>query len=179
MSAPDLSIVIVNYNVEHFLEQCLTSVERAVARLETLGWRADVWVVDNRSVDGSCSMVRTKFPAVRLMALEENVGFSKGNNAAIRASEGRWVLLLNPDTVVQEDTLVEAMRYAEAHPEVGGMGVPMVDGAGRYLPESKRGLPTPWASLCKITGGVPFGPEVPALQPLLFRAHRTARHRTD
>ncbi len=153
MSAnPDLSIVIVNYNVEHFLEQCLTSVERAVARMEAAGFGAEVWVVDNRSVDGSCAMVRAKFPWVRLEALEENGGFSKGNNVAIRKSTGRWVLLLNPDTVVREDTFVEALRYADAHPKLGGMGVPMVDGAGRYLPESKRGLPTPWASLCKISG---------------------------
>lgn len=153
MSArPDLSIVIVNYNVEHFLEQCLTSVERAVARMKAAGYEAEVWVVDNRSVDGSCAMVRAKFPQVKLEALEENVGFSKGNNVAIRKSTGRWVLLLNPDTVVREDTFVEALRYADAHPKLGGMGVPMVDGAGRYLPESKRGLPTPWASLCKISG---------------------------
>jgi len=145
-------VVIVNYNVEHFLEQCLTSVERAVARLEAHGKTAEVFVVDNHSVDGSCAMVRAKFPGVKLMALEENLGFSKGNNVAIRESKGRWVLLLNPDTVVKEGTFLETLEYADAHPKVGGIGVPMVDGAGRYLPESKRGLPTPWASLCKITG---------------------------
>lgn len=153
MSAtPDLSVIIVNYNVEHFLEQCLTAVERAVRRLESEGARAEVFVVDNRSVDGSCAMVRERFPWVHLMALEENVGFSKGNNRAIRASNGRWVLLLNPDTVVKEDTFSAALAYADAHPALGGLGVPMVDGAGHFLPESKRGLPTPWASLCKITG---------------------------
>jgi GT2 family glycosyltransferase len=149
---PDVSIIIVNYNVEHFLEQCLRSVGRAVNDLEAKGHSAEVFVVDNRSVDGSCAMVAQKFPDVQLMALEENVGFSKGNNVAIRASKGRWVLLLNPDTVVKEDTFSKVLAYADAQPRMGGLGVPMVDGAGRYLPESKRGLPTPWASLCKITG---------------------------
>ncbi len=159
MSAtPDLSVIIVNYNVEHFLEQCLTSVERAVRRLEAQGGRAEVFVVDNRSVDGSCAMVREQFPWVTLMALEENVGFSRGNNVAIRASQGRWVLLLNPDTVVKEETFTQTLAYADAHPTLGGLGVPMVDGAGRYLPESKRGLPTPWASLCKITGAYRLAP---------------------
>ena len=97
-------------------------------------------------------MIRSQFPEVRLIALETNVGFSKGNNEAIRQSNGRWVLLLNPDTVLPEDALLKTMRYAESNDKLGGLGVPMVDGQGRFLPESKRGLPTPWVSLCKITG---------------------------
>ena len=148
----DLSIIIVNYNVEHFLSQCLTSVRKAVGVLTNAGYAAEVWVVDNRSVDGSCEMIRREFPEVRLIALETNVGFSKGNNEAIRQSNGRWVLLLNPDTVLPEDALLKTMRYAESNDKLGGLGVPMVDGQGRFLPESKRGLPTPWVSLCKITG---------------------------
>ncbi len=148
----DLSIIIVNYNVEHFLSQCLTSVRKAAGVLTNAGFAAEVWVVDNRSVDGSCEMIRSQFPEVRLIALETNVGFSKGNNEAIRQSNGRWVLLLNPDTVLPEDALLKTMRYAESNDKLGGLGVPMVDGQGRFLPESKRGLPTPWVSLCKITG---------------------------
>ena len=148
----DLSVIVVNYNVEHFLAQCLTSVSRAVADAERHGYRCEVVVVDNRSVDGSCAMVRQRFPGVQLMALEENVGFARANNLAIRTTTGRYVLLLNPDTVVQEDTFRVTCAFADAHPRLGGCGVPMYDGNGRYLPESKRGLPTPWAACCKITG---------------------------
>jgi len=148
----ELSVIVVNYNVEHFLAQCLTSVQRAVAEAERHGYRCEVVVVDNRSVDGSCAMVRQRFPEVRLMALEENVGFARANNLAIRSTQGAYVLLLNPDTVVQEDTFRLTCAFADAHPRLGGCGVPMFDGNGRYLPESKRGLPTPWAACCKITG---------------------------
>lgn len=148
----DLSIVIVNYNVEHFLAQCLASVRKATDVFENAGYKVEVWVVDNRSVDGSCGMVRRDFPEVKLLALEENVGFSRGNNEAVRQSSGDWVLLLNPDTVIPEDALVKTFAYAQAHPQLGGLGVPMVDGQGRYLSESKRGLPSPWASFCKISG---------------------------
>ena len=143
----EVSVIVVSYNVRAFLEQCLVSVERAMQ-----GVNADVWVVDNRSVDGSVDMVRRRFPWVNLVVNEENVGFSVANNQAIRASAGRHVLLLNPDTVVREDTLRACIAYMEAHPKVGGLGVPMFDGTGHYLPESKRGLPSPWAALCKMVG---------------------------
>lgn len=143
----DVSIVIVNYNVEHFLEQCLLSVERAIGQIN-----AEVFVVDNNSVDGSCTMVRTKFPWVKLIANTDNLGFSKANNQAMRMAQGRYILLLNPDTVVEEDTFAKCLRFMDAHPDAGGLGVRMVDGKGRYLPESKRGLPTPWVAFCKISG---------------------------
>ena len=151
-SAMDLTVVVVNYNVEHFLVQCLVSAERAAQAAERAGYRVEICVVDNHSVDGSCAQVRSRFAHVKLWALSENLGFSKANNLAIRATTGRWVLLLNPDTVVKEDGFVAVLQYADAQPRLGGLGVPMVDGSGRYLPESKRGLPTPWAALCKITG---------------------------
>lgn len=148
----DVSVIIVNYNVEHFLSQCLLSVRAGIAVLEKSGYSAEVFVVDNNSVDGSCAMVRRQFPEVKLMDSKENLGFSKGNNLAIRESKGRWVLLLNPDTIIQEDTLLKCLEYADALPRLGGLGVPMVDGAGRYLPESKRGIPTPDAAFWKISG---------------------------
>lgn len=143
----DVSIVIVNYNVEHFLEQCLLSVERAIVKVN-----AEVFVVDNNSVDGSCAMVRSKFPWVKLIANTDNLGFSKANNQAMRMAVGRYILLLNPDTVVEEDTFEKCLRFMDAHPDTGGLGVRMVDGKGRFLPESKRGLPTPWVAFCKISG---------------------------
>lgn len=143
----DLSIVIVNYNVSNFLEQCLNSV---YAALKTIP--AEVFVVDNNSVDGSQEMLQQKFPQVELIANTENVGFSKANNQAIAISRGRYVLLLNPDTVVQEDTFESCLRYMNQHPDTGALGVRMLDGRGRFLPESKRGLPTPAVSFYKIFG---------------------------
>lgn len=148
----DVSVIIVNYNVEHFLSQCLLSLRAGSAVLKQAGYEAEVFVVDNNSVDGSCAMVRRMFPEVHLIDSKENLGFSKGNNLAIRKSNGRYVLLLNPDTIIQEDTLLKCLKYADARPQLGGLGVPMVDGSGRYLPESKRGIPTPSAAFWKITG---------------------------
>lgn len=148
-----LSIIIVNYNVKHFLDQCLTSVRRAVAGIE-----AETWVVDNNSVDGSVQMLREKFPEVRLIANRENVGFSRANNQAIRQSAGEYVLLLNPDTVVEDDTFSKIIRFMDSHPEAGGLGVKMIDGKGNFLPESKRGLPTPDVAFYKIFGLSKFFP---------------------
>ncbi|MBQ5856818.1 MAG: glycosyltransferase [Bacteroidales bacterium] len=142
-----LSIVIVNYNVEHFLEQCLSSVRKAIANIE-----AEVFVVDNNSVDGSLKMLADKFPEVKVIANKNNVGFSRANNQAIRVSTGEYVLLLNPDTVVEDDTFTKTIAFMDEHPDAGGLGVKMVDGKGRFLPESKRGLPTPATAFYKMFG---------------------------
>ncbi|MCB0805402.1 MAG: glycosyltransferase [Bacteroidales bacterium] len=142
-----LSVVIVNYNVRYFLEQCLHSVRKSVEGLE-----AEVFVVDNNSVDGSQSMLKEKFPEVKLIANDENVGFSKANNQAIKIASGNYVVLLNPDTVVEDDTFRKVVEFMDAHPDAGGLGVKMVDGKGRFLPESKRGLPTPDVAFYKIFG---------------------------
>jgi len=142
-----LSVVIVNYNVRHFLEQCLTSVFRAGQDCDM-----EVIVVDNNSVDGSQQMLSEKFPEVQLIANRENLGFSKANNQAIRISKGEYVLLLNPDTVVEEDTFRLCTNYMDEHPEAGGLGVKMLDGNGHFLPESKRDLPTPSTAFYKIFG---------------------------
>ena len=142
-----LSIVIVNYNVEHFLEQCLFSVRKAIANID-----AEVYVVDNNSVDGSLKMLAEKFPEVKVIANKDNVGFSRANNQAIRLSTGEYVLLLNPDTVVEDDTFTKTIEFMDSHPDAGGLGVKMVDGKGRFLPESKRGLPTPATAFYKMFG---------------------------
>ena len=142
-----LSIVIVNYNVEHFLEQCLFSVRKAIANID-----AEVYVVDNNSVDGSMKMLSEKFPEVKVIANKDNVGFSRANNQAIRVSTGEYVLLLNPDTVVEDDTFTKTIDFMDSHPDAGGLGVKMVDGKGRFLPESKRGLPTPATAFYKMFG---------------------------
>ncbi len=145
--AHKLSIVIVNFNVKHFLEQALISVEKAIVQLDT-----EVWVVDNNSVDGSVGMVQEKFPWVKLIANKENTGFSRANNQAMRKSQSEYILLLNPDTVLQEDSLVRCLDYLDTHTQAGALGVRMIDGKGKFLPESKRGLPTPRVALYKMLG---------------------------
>lgn len=142
-----LSIIIVNYNVKYFLEQCLHSVLKACREVD-----AEILVVDNNSVDGSVQMIRKKFPEVHLIENKENKGFSQANNQAIRKSLGEYILLLNPDTLVEDDTLTKIVQYMDQHPEAGGLGVKMLDGKGKFLPESKRGLPTPSVAFFKIFG---------------------------
>lgn len=142
-----LSIVIVNYNVKYFLEQCLHAAQKAAAKLSS-----EIIVVDNNSVDGSCQMVAEKFPEVLLIGNQKNAGFSKANNQAIRISKGEYVLLLNPDTVVDEDCFLKIVKFMDQTPDAGGLGVKMIDGKGRYLPESKRGLPTPEVAFWKMFG---------------------------
>src|SRR4029078_4125991 len=142
-----LSVVIVNYNVKHFLDQCLQSVYKAIENID-----AEVFVVDNNSVDGSVEMVREKFPNVICIANKVNTGFSKANNQAMQISKGEYVLLLNPDTVVEEDTFEKCVRFMDMHPDAGGLGVQMIDGKGKCRPESKRGLPSPSVAFEKISG---------------------------
>ncbi|MEI6123871.1 MAG: glycosyltransferase [Bacteroidota bacterium] len=142
-----LSVIIVNYNVIYFLEQCLHSVLKAGQ-----GMDMEVFVVDNNSVDGSVAMVHEKFPNVKLISNSDNKGFSKANNQAIRQSSGEFVLLLNPDTVVEEDTFLKIVNFMDQHADAGGLGVKMLDGKGRFLAESKRGLPTPTVAFYKIFG---------------------------
>lgn len=142
-----ISIVIVNYNVQYFLEQCLLSVANACK-----GMNAEVFVVDNNSSDGSVEMVARKFPDVKLIANKDNEGFSAANNQAIRLAKGEYILLLNPDTVVEEDTFSKTCNFMDAHPDAGALGVLMIDGKGNFLPESKRGLPVPSVAFYKIFG---------------------------
>ena len=140
-------MVIVNYNVEFFLEQCLNSVQKALENIN-----GQVFIVDNNSIDGSVEMVQRKFPAYSLLANKENVGFSKANNQAILQADAEYILLLNPDTVVEEETFSKVIGFMDSHPDAGGLGVRMVDGKGKFLPESKRGLPTPAVAFYKIFG---------------------------
>lgn len=142
-----LSVIIVNYNVKYFLEQALLSVRRA-----SRGLQVETWVVDNNSVDDSVRMVQEKFSEVNLVQNTDNPGFSIANNQAIKQSKGEYVLLLNPDTVVEEDTFEKCIAFMDAHPDAGGLGVRMIDGSGAFLPESKRGFPSPWVAFCKTVG---------------------------
>ena len=142
-----LSVIIVNYNVKYFLEQVLLSVQKAAE-----GLAVEIIVVDNNSVDGSVNMVQEKFPEVILIVNKENTGFSVANNQGIRIAKGEYVLLLNPDTVVSEDTFQKTLAFMDKHPDAGALGVKMYDGTGHFLPESKRGLPTPATAFYKMFG---------------------------
>ncbi|MBK7107707.1 MAG: glycosyltransferase [Bacteroidetes bacterium] len=143
----DLSIIIVNYNVKYFLEQAIASALRAIQNLQV-----EIIVVDNNSTDGSVEFIHQKFPEIQLIANKNNVGFSTANNQGIHASKGRYVLLLNPDTVVPEDTFQKCIHFMDQHPEAGALGVKMLDGTGTYLPESKRGFPNPEVAFYKAFG---------------------------
>ncbi|MAL60369.1 MAG: glycosyl transferase family 2 [Flavobacteriaceae bacterium] len=142
-----LSVIILNYNVRYFLEQCILSVQRA---MRDLG--AEIIVVDNASQDDSCAMVKQYFPSVILIENKENVGFSKANNQAVAVARGEYVCILNPDTAVAEDTFAKCISFAEMNKNLGALGIYYLDGTGNFLPESKRNLPTPTRSLLKILG---------------------------
>jgi len=142
-----LSVIIVNYNVKHFLEQCLISVYKALDNIPS-----EVFVVDNNSVDGSCTLVKERFPKAKRIENKKNYGFSYANNQAIKKASGEYILLLNPDTVVEEDTFHQCIHFMDSHPDAGGLSVKMIDGKGRFLPESKRALPTPAVAFYKIFG---------------------------
>ena len=141
------SVIIVNYNVKHFLEQCLISVFNATKNISS-----EVFVVDNNSVDGSCAMLRERFHEVNLIENKKNHGFSHANNQAIKLAKGQYILLLNPDTVVEDDSFEKCIQFMDSKPEAGGLTVKMIDGKGRFLPESKRALPTPKVAFYKIFG---------------------------
>jgi len=142
-----LTIVIVNYNVRYFLEQTISSVYKSIVNFDY-----EIIVVDNNSSDDSLSMLAQKFPDIKVIANIENAGFSKANNQAIKLSKAEFILLLNPDTIIQEDTLQKCIDKMEKDTAIGGLGVKMVDGAGNFLPESKRGFPSPMAAFAKMSG---------------------------
>lgn len=142
-----LSVCIVNYNVCNELQHCLQSVQTEIQNIDT-----EVFVIDNHSTDNSCSMIQEQFPWVKLIANKENLGFAKANNQAIRQSTGEYILILNPDTIILKDTFQKAIDFMDTHKDCGGLGGKMFDKDGNYLPESKRGIPTPFVAFCKFSG---------------------------
>ena len=144
---PKLSIVIVSYNVKHYVAQCLTSVLRSQGCVD-----ADITVVDNHSHDGTVEFLRERFPSIKVVAGNHNLGFARANNIAIKATAGEYVLLLNPDTIVGEDVLPACLSFMDAHPRCGGLGLRMLNTTGEVAMESRRGLPTPMTSFYKMTG---------------------------
>ncbi len=142
-----ITIVIVSYNVCQLLSECLQSVQKALQGID-----GEIFVVDNRSSDHTIETLQPLFPDVHFIANKENVGFARANNQAIRQSQSEYVLLLNPDTVVYEDTLRGVLTFMDAHPEAGGAGVRMLTREGQPAPESRRAIPTPWVSMLKMLG---------------------------
>ncbi len=142
-----LSVIIVNYNVKYFLEQCLCSVCAAIKNID-----GEILVVDNCSTDGSIEYLKGKFARVVFIANKENVGFAKANNVALKLAKGEFILFLNPDTILPETIFEDCISFFEAHPNAGAAGVRMVDGSGKFLPESKRSFPSPTVSFFKLSG---------------------------
>lgn len=142
-----LSVIIVNYNVRYFLEMCLLSVQNALEEIDS-----EIIVVDNNSSDDSCKMIIEKFSDVILIEKKENYGFSKANNQGVLKARGQYVLILNPDTVVASDTFVKIIKFAKSRHNFGALGAKLIGGNGKFLSESKRGIPTPMVSLYKLTG---------------------------
>lgn len=142
-----LSIIIVTYNVSDHLRQCLLSVKQALRNLD-----GEIIVVDNNSPDYTVTVVRNHFPEIKILANQSNDGFSKACNQGAAAAHGKYLLFLNPDTIIGEGTFEYVLDHLIAHPKVAAAGVKMLDGTGSYLPESKRGIPDSWNSFCKIVG---------------------------
>ena len=140
-----LSVVILNYNVRYFLELCLQSVEAALKNISS-----EIIVIDNNSKDGSGEMVKEKFPSVVLIENNSNLGFSKANNQAVQIAKGEYVCILNPDTVVAEDTFSSILNFAEKQTNLGIIGCRLIDGSGKFLPESKRNIPVVKIAIKKI-----------------------------
>ena len=153
-----LSVIILNYNVRYFLELCVLSVQKAIQNID-----AEIIVVDNNSSDDSCDMMKQRFPNIKLIQNAANLGFPKGNNIGVKEAKGEFICILNPDTVVAEDTFEKVLSFVSSracHPErsrgtrddLGIVGCKLIDGTGNFLPESKRGIPTPWVAFTKIFG---------------------------
>lgn len=164
-----LSVIIVNYNVKYYLDQCIRSVLRAFEEMKEASSSdsssassvnedvAEIIVVDNHSADGSVDYLEKRYPQmlypmVRFVRSAHNLGFARANNIAIRQSRGEYVLLLNPDTIVGEDALKASVDFMDAHENAGAVGVRMLGAQGRRAMESRRGLPTPMVSFFKMLG---------------------------
>jgi len=147
-----ISVIIVSYNVKYYLQQCLETLYNSAVGIEM-----EVFVVDNASTDGTQKYIKKtfpkeKFPTLTLLENSENLGFGKANNLGLRESKGEYILFINPDTMVGENCLKDCLDFFWHHSDAGGLGVRMLKPNGAFAPESRRGLPTPFTSLCKILG---------------------------
>ncbi len=170
-----LSVIIVNYNVRHFLEQCLFSLQQAAKGME-----AEIIVVDNHSSDNSISYLQPKFPQVNFIANNENLGFARACNLGLQKATGDHILFLNPDTILPEDCFTQCISFFTAHPDCGALGVKMMDGTGRFLKESKRAFPAAITSLFKLLGLASLFPHSKLFaRYYLGHLHRDEAHEVD
>ena len=151
----EISVIIVNYNVRVFLESVLHSVQKGMQ-----GLQGEIFVVDNASQDGSVAMIVERFPDIHLIASDVNLGFGKANNRAMHECKGRYLLILNPDTIIQEDTLRTMIDFMDTHPDAGMAGCKVLNADGTFQLSCRRGFPTPWASFCKAFGLSSIFPQV-------------------
>ena len=143
-----LTVVIVSYNVKYYLEQCLIALSWALRDID-----AEIIVVDNHSHDGSVEYIRKHFgSSITIITSNHNLGYAKANNIAIENSESEYVLLLNPDTIVTEDSIIDSLMFMDSHPKSGGLGVRMLKSDGTDALESRRGIPTPVVAFYKMCG---------------------------
>lgn len=149
-----LSVIILNYNVRYFLEQCVLSVQKALENIDS-----EIIVIDNFSNDDSCEMMKQRFSNVKLIVNKDNLGFPKGNNIGVVEAKGEYICILNPDTVVAEDTFEKVLHFAKTKSDLGIVGCKLIDGTGNFLPECKRGVPTPWVAITKIFSLYKFFPK--------------------
>ena len=153
-----LSVVIVSYNVKFFLEQCLSSLKKAIDGCPLTNGLTEVIIVDNASSDGSLDFLIPLFPSFHFIQNNQNTGFAKANNQVLSQCSGEFILFLNPDTILSEDSLEKCLSFFKSAQDAGALGLHMIDGAGNYLKESKRGFPSPWASFFKVSGMVRLFP---------------------
>ncbi len=153
----DVSVVILNYNVKYYLDACLSTVLKAMENID-----GEIIVADNASTDGSREYFKNKYQKeVKFLWFNENHGFAKAYNKAVKYAKGKYIFILNPDTLLAEDTIEKLLSFARQHPDAGIIGGKMIDGTGNFLPESKRGVPKPWTALWRLTGLyklLPFSP---------------------
>ncbi len=175
-----LSVVIVSYNVKFFLEQCLSSLKKAIDGSSVLNSNTEVFVIDNASTDGTIDFLNPLFPDFCFIQNNINTGFAKANNQAVSLSKGDFLLFLNPDTIVAEDSLDICVSFFKTMPDAGAVGVKMIDGAGNYLAESKRGFPTPAASFFKMMGFTSLFPRSKLFSAYyLGHIHKDSPHSID
>ncbi|MGO2103683.1 MAG: glycosyltransferase family 2 protein [Psychroflexus halocasei] len=143
----ELSVVILNYKVPHYLMLCLDSVSKAIKNM-----KAEIIVIDNNSEDESLALTNQYYPEVKTIANKENSGFSKANNLAVKQAKGEYLCVLNPDTVVTEDCFEKLLKLHQHKEKLGAIGTQLIDGKGYFLPESKRNIPNPKVAFQKLMG---------------------------
>ena len=171
----ELSVIIVNYNVKYFLEQCLHTVLKAIQTID-----AEVWVVDNQSTDGSVAYLKPLFPTVQFLENDSNAGFGAANNQALKKCTGDYILFLNPDTLIPEDCLSNCIAFLKTKQRAGALGIRMLDGSGVFLPESKRAFPSPIRAFYKLVGFSALFPRSPRFNRYsLGNLSNTQNHEVD